>query len=430
MHIVFVHRGMVPERIGGTYSYIYELGRGLVARGHVVDVIASTREAAASPPFDLEGMTIHTYSYKKINPVLSTLQHMNKTAGLYRGIAATRSVDVLSIHDSHLGLKLARSALGRSAVQIPTYHSPVFLEFRFDTQWKIQAERSPLRRLIMRATEPPLENWQRRFESGLLRCAQGIVVLSEYSRSHIENNFPSIDLSRVKIIPGGVDVERFKPTENKSEERRALGLDENVVQLLTVRKLVPRMGLENLIRAMPMIVESGAADGVKVRLTICGRGRLRRTLEDLSRELGVADAVSLIGNVSDEDLVRYYQAADLFVLPTAALEGFGISTVEALSTNLPVVGTPAGATPEILAAIDERLVTRGTSASSIAEAVMGWLSWRHEDTGSSRYRDQVLAKYSWERVSDQVESYYSEFLRDPRSVRGCRACGDAEEARK
>ncbi|MCK4511804.1 glycosyltransferase family 4 protein, partial [bacterium] len=410
------------------YSYIYELGRGLAARGHVVDVIASTRGADPSPPFDLEGMTIHTYSYRKINPVLSILQHLNKTVALYRGIAANQSVDVLSIHDSHLGLKLARSALGRSAVQIPTYHAPVFLEFRFNTQWSIQAERSLLRRLIMRATEPPLEDWQRRFEASVLRRAQGIVVLSKYSRGHIENNFPSIDLSRVKIIPGGVDVERFKPAESKSEVRRALGLDEDTVQLLTVRKLVPRMGLENLIRAIPTIVGSSAAEGVKVRLTICGRGHLRPMLEELSRELGVADAVNLTGNVSDEDLVRHYQAADLFVLPTTALEGFGISTVEALSTNLPVVGTPAGATPEILTAIDERLLTASASASSIAEAVVGWLSWRHEDTGSSRYRDEVLAKYSWDRVSDQVESYYSELLRDSKGVRGSRARGEAEEA--
>jgi glycosyltransferase involved in cell wall biosynthesis len=411
MHIVIVHRGMFPERVGGTYSYIYEQGRRLAARGHQIDVIASTREPTASPPFDFEGMTIHTYAYRKINPILSTLQHMNKTAALYRGIAERRAVDVLSIHDSHLGLKLARSALGRSAVQIPTYHAPVFLEFRFNTQWKIETERSPLKRLVLRATEPPLERFQKRFEDGVLRSAQGIVVLSKYSRGHIERNFPSVDLAKVSIIPGGVDVDRFRPAASKLDVRRELGLEEDAVHLLTVRKLVPRMGLENLIRAMSEIVERRDVGGTKVKLTVCGRGPLRPVLERLSEELGVADAVTLAGNVSDEDLVKHYQAADLFVLPTTALEGFGISTVEALSTNLPVVGTPAGATPEILAAIDERLLTRDASASAIAEAVIAWLSWRDEDAGSTRYRDEVVAKYSWERVCDQLEDYYSELTR-------------------
>ena len=187
MHIIFVHRGMVPERIGGTYSYIYELGRGLVARGHDVSVIAATREPVAPPPFDLEGMNVHTYAYRKINPVYSTLQHLKRTSEIFERIHRERPVDVLSIHDTHLGLRAARSRLGRSVCQIPTYHAPVFMEFRFNTAWKIESERSAVRRTIMRVTEPPLEHWQRRFEEGVLKAANGVIVLSEYSKGHIRN---------------------------------------------------------------------------------------------------------------------------------------------------------------------------------------------------------------------------------------------------
>ena len=114
--------------------------------------------------------------------------------------------------------------------------------------------------------------------------------------------------------------------------------------------------------------------------------------------------------MSDEDLIRYYQAADLFVLPTEAMEGFGISTVEALSTNVPVVGTPAGATPEILSRIDERLLTRDTSHEAIADAVISWLSWRADDAGTMRYRDEVLSLYTWDGVTSQLETYYEEQL--------------------
>lgn len=408
MHIVCVHRGVFPERVGGTYSYIHELYRRLAARGHDVDVIASTREDRAGPPRDHEGMRIHLYAYRRVNPVLSTLQHLRNTLRIFDEIAARKPVDVLSIHESQLGYRLARSPAGRAACQIPTFHAPVFLEFRFNTAWEVEKERSVLRRAARRAAAPVLEHWQRRFETGVLEAANGIVVLSDYTRSHIENHFPTVDLGKVRIIPSGVDAERFRPAEDKRVVRRALGLDPDAIHLVTTRKLGPRMGLENLVRAVPVVLRAAAERDLRLRLTICGSGALKSVLEDLIKQLDVADSVRLAGRVTDDDLVRHYQAADLFVLPTVAMEGFGISTVEALSTNLPVIGTPAGATPEILAPIDERLLTQDTSVESLARAIVEWLAWRDQDAGTTRYRDEVLDKYVWDGVSGRVEEYYRE----------------------
>lgn len=399
---------MFPERIGGTYSYIYELGRRLAARGHRVEVIASTRSSEVDTVTELDGIRVHSYVFRRLNPVYSTLQHLSHTVRLFRAIADEEPVDVLAIHESQLGYRLARGPLGRSVCQVPTFHAPVFLEFRLNTGWRIKAERSALKRAVMRATEPPLEYWQRRFEQGVLEAANGIVVLSEYSKGHIERQFPSVDLGKVRIVPGGVDVERFRPPSDRRAVRERLNLDPDAVHLLTVRNLSPRMGLENLLKAMPAILGSGAARGARIRLTLCGGGTLRDALAGLARELGVEESVRLAGRVSDEELALYYQSADLFVLPTEAMEGFGISTVEALSTNVPVIGTPAGATPEILGRIDERLLTRDTSPEAISEAVVAWLDWRSEERGTTRYRDEVLARYGWERVADLLEGYYAE----------------------
>jgi len=152
------------------------------------------------------------------------------------------------------------------------------------------------------------------------------------------------------------------------------------------------------------------ARGERVRLVVCGAGPLRESLEERIRENGLEGVVELAGRVSDEDLVRHYQAADAFVLPTTAMEGFGISTVEALSTNLPAIGTPAGATPEILNAIDPRLLTSDTTAEGIAGGITSWLEWRSEDPRTTRYRDEVLEKYAWPRVVEIIEGYYEEVL--------------------
>jgi glycosyltransferase involved in cell wall biosynthesis len=412
MHIVVVHRGMYPERIGGTYSYIYELYKRLADRGHRVDVIASTREPEARAAYEFEGIRVHEYAYRRLNPVASTLQHLASTTRLYEKVASEDPVDVLTIHEAQLGHRLAVGPLGRGVCQLPTFHAPVFLEFRFNTAWEIKNEPSALKRLVKRATEPALESWQRRFERDVLEAAHDILVLSEYSRSHIEREFPSVDLGRVTIIPSGVDTNRFRPADDRSAVRDRLGFNEDTLYLVTTRKLGPRMGLENLIEAMPDVIEAATGRGTKVHLTICGDGSLRGALEALISRLGVEREVVLAGRVTDEDLVAHYQAADLFVLPTTAMEGFGISTVEALSTDTPVVGTPAGATPEILNAIDQRLITEDTSAGAIARGIIGWLDWRGEKPDAGRYRDEVLKKYDWDRVAERIEAYYAKQIEE------------------
>jgi glycosyltransferase involved in cell wall biosynthesis len=421
MHIVVVHRALFPERIGGTYSYIHELYRRLAARGHDVDIIASTRQGRAGPPRDYEGMRLHLYTYRRVHPVLSTLQHLRNTSRIFSAIAAEKPVDVLSIHESQLGYSLARSQAGKAVCQIPTFHAPVFLEFRFNTAWQIEQETSALQRAALRAMEPPLEHWQRRFETGVLEAADGIVILSEYTRSHIESHFPTVDPQKARIIPSGVDAERFRPAPDRRGVRDSLGIEADAIELVTTRKLAPRMGLENLVRAMPAVLRAARDRDLRLALTICGSGELRPVLEDLIEKLDVAESVRLAGRVSDDDLVHHYQAADLFVLPTVAMEGFGISTVEALSTNLPVIGTPAGATPEILAPIDGRLLTDDTSVESLARGIVGWLGWRDEDAGTTRYRDEVLAKYTWESVTDRVEAYYRERVEEFARSRGTRS---------
>ncbi len=412
MHIVFVHRGVFPERIGGTYSYIYELGRRLAAGGNTVRVIANTRENVAPEPYLSEGMWIHTYAFPRRNRLESSIRHLKTVRRMFEQIHAEQPVDILSIHEALLGWQLARTRVGRSVCQLPTFHAPGFLEFRLLTSWQLRDEPSWFRRVPKHIAASLIERSQRMMESGVLHCASGIHVLSRYSKEHIENHFRGVDSGKVEIIPGGVDATRFRPAEDRAAVRRRLGIDPDVIEILTVRNLSPRMGLENLVTALHHVIHSDDTDrGDLLHLTICGDGILRRALEKQIESLTLGERVTLAGRVTDDELVWRYQAADLFVLPTAAMEGFGISTVEALASNLPVIGTPAGATPEILLPIDEQLVTRDISARAIADAILSWLNRRNEPC-ESRYRDEVLAKYDWDAVARRMENWYeSELVR-------------------
>ena len=98
-------------------------------------------------------------------------------------------------------------------------------------------------------------------------------------------------------------------------------------------------------RLVRRVARRAAADrrrGVAARTRSSGR----------SAQLGLDKHVTFLGFVPDADLPRYYQAADVFVLPTRELEGFGLVTAEALACGTPVLGTPVGATPELLEPLD------------------------------------------------------------------------------
>ena len=194
------------------------------------------------------------------------------------------------------------------------------------------------------------------------RAASGIVALSEFSRSLLREDHGRAG-ERARILPAGIDLDRFSPADGVAAARTRLGVDPDAPLLVTVRRLEPRMGVEQLLRAVQRLADR------RLTLVVVGRGRLDAALRSLSAELGLEREVRFVGSVPDDELGDWYRAADLFVLPTAAYEGFGMVTAEALASGTPVVGTPVGATPELLAPLDPRLVARGTDADALADAI-------------------------------------------------------------
>jgi glycosyltransferase involved in cell wall biosynthesis len=188
----------------------------------------------------------------------------------------------------------------------------------------------------------------------IAKRATRVIVLSEFSRGQLA----LLDRhagAEATVIPGGIDLARFHPGSRGSDPWPAL---------FTARRLVPRTGVAELIAAMPRIVASFP----RATLAIAGTGELAGTLQKQIDVLDLGESVRLLGRVSEDELVRRYQQADLVVLPTQELEGFGLTTAEALACGTPVLGTPAGATPELLAPLDAALVAAGTGADQIADA--------------------------------------------------------------
>ncbi|WP_233567849.1 glycosyltransferase family 4 protein [Cohnella faecalis] len=160
------------------------------------------------------------------------------------------------------------------------------------------------------------------------------VVLSGYFQTVLEQEY-GVASDRIHRIPGAVDTDRFRPADNREQIRRELGFADGDRVLFCIRRLVRRMGIDRLIRAMAKV----KSDVPGAKLVIAGDGTMRSELERLTAELGLGDSVRFVGRVSNEDLVRWYQAADFSIVPTVTLEGFGLVTVESLACGTPVLGT-------------------------------------------------------------------------------------------
>jgi glycosyltransferase involved in cell wall biosynthesis len=177
---------------------------------------------------------------------------------------------------------------------------------------------------------------------------------------------------RIRVVPGCVDVAQFdtRVTQRRARERLGLPLDRPL--LFCMRRLVSRMGLEDLIDAVA-IVKPVLPD---VLLIIAGKGPLATQLQARIVARGLERHVRLAGYVPDDKVPLWYRAADLTVVPTVALEGFGLTTIESLAAGTPVLVTPVGGLPEAVAPLSTELVlpSGGFKAigDGIADVLLGW----------------------------------------------------------
>ena len=212
----------------------------------------------------------------------------------------------------------------------------------------------------------------------------------------------------MRIIPGGVDTKKFRPSENEDEVnaiRKRLNIPGDHKLLLTVRRLEARMGLDNLITAVAEIAHRSPE--LKFKLLIAGKGSLNKKLQSQATLSGLDDRVCFLGFVPDDVLPLYYAAADIFIMPTAFIEGFGLATVEALSTGLPVLGTPVGGTIEILKAIDSKLLFRNATAQSMADKIEQVLKKPDSIFAlKSKCREDAMKKYSWNLMTNRIEEEF------------------------
>ena len=243
-------------------------------------------------------------------------------------------------------------------------------------------------------------------ERMVYRRATAFIVLSTPFGRILEKRF-GIAPEKIHVIPGGVDVARFNVAESRTECRARLGWPADRPIVLAVRRLTRRMGLDDLVGAVAKIRESVP----NVLVLIAGRGPIAPELEQQIHALGLADNVRLLGYVPDDDLPCAYRAADLTIVPTIALEGFGLIVAESFAAGTPCLVTPVGGLPEAASGLSPSLVLGGTGSAAIAAGVTAALTGALPMPTAAACLDFARRNYDWSVIAERTRLVYEEAVR-------------------
>lgn len=174
-----------------------------------------------------------------------------------------------------------------------------------------------------------------------LRRASGIIAVSSALKSRmVELGVPE---GKIQFIGNGVDTELFR-LRDRQDSRRTLGLPEDGRILVSVAALREAKGHQHVIAALAKIAPKYPG----LRLYLVGEGEYRRQIQQLVRKLSLEDRVFLAGSRRSEEIPLWFSAADLSILASSR-EGWPNVVLESLACGTPVIGTPVGQIPEILA---------------------------------------------------------------------------------
>ncbi len=206
--------------------------------------------------------------------------------------------------------------------------------------------------------------------------------------------------SKRRVLYNGIDTKQYHKTKNNVKEE--LGC-ENL--MITVGRFQPQKGYKYLLDALPKIRD----EEHDFKSIIIGRGPGEHMIKKRVKELNMEDKVQVITHfISEEELIDYYSAADVFCLPSL-YEPFGIVFTEAMACETVPIGTTAGGIPEVLGDIGSLIPPKNSDV--IASEI---LKYFHDKPLTKRQgkkaRKRAQEKFEWSKIADQMEGYYFSYL--------------------
>jgi glycosyltransferase involved in cell wall biosynthesis len=222
--------------------------------------------------------------------------------------------------------------------------------------------------------------------------ADRFVVLSTGFRDLLVQRY-RVPTDRVRVIPPGVDLDRFRLAAQPAP----------TPTVLCVRRLERRMGIHVLLRAWPAVVDAHPG----ARLVVVGTGSAEAELRAQAATAGLTGSVSFTGRAGDAELSRLYEQAALTVVPTVALEGFGLIALESLAAGRAPVVTDCGGLPDSVRELDPSLIVPAGDADALAGRLVRGLDGHRPDPAACRAHAE---SFSWAVAATRHLGLYRELV--------------------
>ena len=350
---------------GGQGVYIKHLSKALSDLGHEVDVLSgqpyprldSKVRLHELPSLDLYNPE-HSFRPQKVSALfidpLNMYEYLTMCYGIFPepftfGVRAYRylqksKVNYDIVHDNQClayGIgKIAQKVMPT----IATIHHPI----TFDKQEYLRTARTNLKKWRVNRWFTFIE-----MQKKVARQLSHIVTVSECSKIDIAKEF-SINLSKFRVVPNGIDNEFFYPVQNDSRPENSI--------IVTNSSDTPLKGLRYLLEAVAQIRKKQS-----VKLTVIGEPKKDGSILKLVAELGIGDIVHFTGRIKNEEFADYYSKATIAVVPSI-YEGFGLPAAEAMACGVPLISTSGGALPEVVG--NAGLIVPPADADALAKEIV------------------------------------------------------------
>jgi D-inositol-3-phosphate glycosyltransferase len=382
---------------GGQNVYVAELAKALAARGYEIDVY--TRKEQPQQPESVDWLPGIRVIHVKAGPEKTIekeqlLVHMEEFRDSMLGYITRHRKRYDLIHAHFFMSALVASSL-KKILQIPytvTFHALGLVR----KVYQQEADRFPPERCMI--------------ERFIVQDADHIIAECPQDRKDLVRLY-SADPKKITIVPCGFNPSEFQPYD-RSAARQRLGLPQDGPILLQLGRMVPRKGIDTVIRALGRLRKAGE----KARLVIVG-GNDESPDPNLTPEIGRLDQIANAEEVSEHvlftgrkrrDLLRYYYAAADIFITTPWYEPFGITPLEAMACGIPVIGSDTGGIKYTVAHGDTGFLVPPKDFTALA----GRIGHLIKDPGlrlsmGRRGLRRVYRLFTWDKVADQMCKVYT-----------------------
>ena len=387
-----------PPIGGGGGQVSYFLGKHFAAAGHDIHLITSQfRECPRREIVD--GINVHRIRALRKNP----------------NVCAVHEMLTYAISSSLYGLKFAKH-FKPDIIQvffgIPAGGGAYLLQKRRNIPYTIFLGGRDVPRPD---PDPPYYRWLYLLLKPILRAiwdnAAAVVSCSDGLRDLAHETDPTLNIA---VIPDGVDLETFAPTQRKAHP--------DTVRCLAIGRLIPRKGFQFLIRALPKIL-----NGVSHNFTleIVGDGPYKSELVTLAESLGVSSYIHFAGTVpysavpqqtsTDEILLpQKYREADIFILPSLA-EGMPLVVLEAMGTGLPIIASRVQGIAELVEEDANGAVFDPGNVDELAECLLKLINAGEKRIEMGKASIKKVQPYDWKNIAEAYLKLYEDILSDDRN---------------